>query len=69
MTRKMTESEKEIIKEYPVGQSFHTGKWGYARVLDCLDLSKCIYRTKRAAVIARNRLARRSIDNPEGKAQ
>jgi len=68
MTRKMTQDEMDIIAQYPVRQNHHTGKWGYARVCDCIDLNKCIYQTERAATIARNRFARMSVDNPEGKA-
>ena len=43
---------------HPIGRAFHTGLWGFARVHDCLDLSQCIYRTRRAAEMARADAAR-----------
>jgi hypothetical protein len=38
---------------HPVGQSFHTGKWGFDRVCDCLNLNRCIYSSRKAAEMAR----------------
>ena len=66
MTKK-TQEELNVIAQYPVRQNHHTGKWGYKRVCNCLDLSQCIYKTERAAIIARNRFARMSEENPTGK--
>ena len=47
----------EIKKSEPVGQSSHTGKWGFERVHDCLNLNRCIYPTERSAKIARHKAA------------
>jgi hypothetical protein len=40
-------------KAHPVGQSFSSGKWGFERACDCLNLNRCIYDSKRAAEMAR----------------
>ena len=46
---------EDYKKRHPVNQASHTGLWGYARVYDCLDLSRCYYKTRRAAQLARAR--------------
>ena len=34
---------------FPVGQNFHTGKWGFGRYADGLDLNTCRYPAKLSA--------------------
>lgn len=48
---------------HPVCQNFHTGKWGYERVLDCLNLDACRFRTLKAAKTARNEFYRQSVSS------
>ena len=43
----------DFKKQNPVGQNHHTGKWGWRRVCDCLNLSKCVFDSKRAAEMDR----------------
>jgi hypothetical protein len=54
-------SPKQQIEDYkkrhPVGRSLHTGKWGFDRVGDCLNLRRCIYETEHSAKIARAKAA------------
>jgi hypothetical protein len=47
----------EYKKEHPIGQSFHSGLYGFQRYRDCLDLSGCVYPTLRQAQLARARAA------------
>ena len=58
----MTTTEQKLIAEYkeshPVNQSFHTGLWGYERVMDCLNLNKCTYKSELSAKQARGKAAR-----------
>lgn len=44
-------------KSHPVGQSRNSGKWGFERVCDCLNLNRCVYNSKRAAEMARSQAA------------
>ena len=39
--------------KHPVGQSSHTGLWGWSRCNDGLDISMCIHKTEKAAKQAR----------------
>jgi len=56
---KTIKSQIENYKStHPVSHATHTGKWGYERVNGCLDLSKCVYKTERAAKLARARDAK-----------
>jgi hypothetical protein len=45
-------------RAHPVLQSFHSGKWGWRRVGDCLDLRSCVFDTKRGAELDRSEAAR-----------
>ena len=47
----------DFKKNLPIGQSFHSGGWGFDRVLGCLNLNKCTFKSKRAAQLARARAA------------
>lgn len=54
-TNKSTTSMIEDFKKsHPVGQSRSTGKWGFERVCDSLNLNRCIYDSPRAAEMARS---------------
>lgn len=53
-TEKSFKSKVEAFKKaHPIRQSRNSGKWGFERVCDCLNLNRCIYATKRAAEMAR----------------
>lgn len=56
-----TNTIEQIKVANPVRQNFHTGRWGFQRVHDCVDLNRCIYATERAAQIARHRWAKQVI--------
>ena len=47
----------EFKRVNPVGQNHHTGKWGWRRVGDCLNLNKCVWGTKKAAEMDRAKAA------------
>ena len=53
---------KQYKKEHPVRQSFHSGRWGFERCGDCVNLNRMVYRTKRAAQLARAREARAAFE-------
>ncbi len=53
---------EKIKKELPVSQSSHTGLWGFERVMGCLNLNRCIYRTERSAILARAKWARDIVE-------
>lgn len=44
---------REYCKANPIRQSFHTGRYGFARVHGALDLSRCTFGSKQAAGRAR----------------
>lgn len=44
---------KTFKKSHPIGRNFHTGLYGFVRVMGCLNLNRCIYKTKRSAEMAR----------------
>lgn len=50
-------------REHPIVQAFHTGLWGYARYLDCVDLNQCVYKSKAAAERARKKEYTRYIED------
>jgi hypothetical protein len=45
---------RRLSVKHPVGQSFHSGGWGWQRVNDCLNLNTCTFPTKMAATRNRN---------------
>lgn len=59
----------DIKAAEPVGQSSHTGMWGFERVHDCLDLNRCIYPTERSAKIARHKAAVRHVSMLESQTE
>ena len=48
-------TKAEYNKAYPVVQAFHTGLWGFERIYDSVNLNRCVYKTRRAAELARDR--------------
>ncbi len=46
-------SYKEFAKDFPIQQAVNTGLFGYERVYDCINLTRCIYKTRSEAGKAR----------------
>lgn len=40
---------QQYTKRYPIHQARNTGLYGFERVHDCLDLSKCVYSSRQLA--------------------
>lgn len=57
-TKEQREYEQEFKRRYPCWQRSNcAGRWGFARVYDCADLSMAEYRTEHACKCARARAA------------
>ena len=58
---KLTDTQSTFVKNFkanhPIGQDFHTGLYGYARIHDCLDLRFCTFKSEKSAQIARGKQA------------
>lgn len=54
---------------HPIVRSFHTGKYGFARIYDCVDLGRCIYLSEQAARRARTIAAKLSAYYEEENAR
>ena len=52
-TNQRSVAVQQWINEHPVAKSFHTGKYGFERNLDGINLNACIYATRKAAEMAR----------------
>jgi hypothetical protein len=52
---------------FPVGQDFHTGKWGWRRVNGCLDLSRCVFGSKSSASRDRNQSNEKALFERTGE--
>ena len=65
-------TEEQLRQEYkashPIGQNFHTGKFGFERVHDCLNLNLCLYKTEHRATIARAQAANAYVANEQREA-
>ena len=55
MSRYLSRKEFTYNQINPVGQDRHTGLWGFDRVGGCLNLKRCIYKTRRSATLARKK--------------
>lgn len=53
---------QQWIDAHPVWQARNSGKWGFARVLDCANLNRDDYNTKRGAVLARAKHAKMAVE-------
>lgn len=53
--------------KFPVAQDFHSGLWGWRRVNGCVDLSKCIFRSRAAASRDRNQSNEKALFNRTGE--
>ncbi len=42
---------------HPIRQNRSTGYWGFERVCDCLNLNRCVFKSKQAASRYRNEAA------------
>lgn len=49
---------------FPIGQDFHTGLWGWRRVLGSLNLNACRFKTEMEAVVDRGMHYDRWVKNP-----
>ena len=68
----MRGSDLALLKQYPtladyqaafpVGQDFHTGKWGYGRHADELDLNTCRYPAKMYAEKVRDSFYLKAVE-------
>ena len=67
MKTTMTAEEKKFRTSHPVWMSRNTGRWGYECIGDCADLRHDDYKSKLAAIRARNREARLAF-GPNGYA-
>jgi len=54
-------------EKFPVAQDFHTGLWGWRRVNGCIDLRKCIFRSRAAASRDRNQSNEKALFNRTGE--
>lgn len=43
----------EFAKAHPISQAFHTGRYGWERISDCLNLARCVYSSPQQAGKAR----------------
>ena len=50
--------ESQFKSQHPIQRSVSTGKYGFRRVCDCVDLSRFVYPTERSAQMARAEAAR-----------
>ncbi len=44
---------QQYVKRYPIRRDRNTGRYGFERVYDCVDLSRCVHASKQAAGKAR----------------
>ena len=58
MKTKANDKVKAFKLKHPAQQSFHSGRWGWRRSDDCLDLRYCVFDTKRKAELDRAEAAR-----------
>lgn len=49
---------ESYIVAHPVGQDFHSGKYGFRRYAGALNLNACVFPTRRAAETAREKTYR-----------
>ena len=61
----MKMTHEEFCRTHPVVQAFHTGLWGYERVYDCVNLNRCIYKSERAAKLAREKAYREHVPSAQ----
>lgn len=57
---------QDFVNEHPVRRAFHTGRYGYERIGDCINLNACTFNTERQAERARNGDAHRWADEQYG---
>lgn len=56
---------QQYAKRFPIRQARNTGRYGFERVYDCIDLTRCVYASKQAAGRARKECYDFDEANPE----